>query len=90
MLCHAFPPLFFMKMFVCARTNPSAAGSNALRYAAPAFESWQAELALPKSYDRKATAARRRATRISLGVRIEMQPIESDRIRRHCKERHTN
>jgi hypothetical protein len=32
-------------MFVCARTDPSAAGSNAHRYAAPAFESWQAELA---------------------------------------------
>src|SRR5450432_1812560 len=35
---------FFKKMFVCARTNPSAAGSNVHRYAAPAFESWQAEL----------------------------------------------
>jgi hypothetical protein len=45
MLCHAFPPSFFKKMFVCARTNPSAAGSNAHRHAAPAFESWQAELA---------------------------------------------
>src|SRR5450631_417153 len=36
---------FFKKMFVCARTDPSAARSNAHRYAAPAFESWQAELA---------------------------------------------
>jgi hypothetical protein len=56
---------FFVKMFVCARTNPSAAGSNALRYAAPAFESWQAKLARGNSYDRKATAAGRSAKRIS-------------------------
>jgi hypothetical protein len=38
--------IVFMKMFVCALTNPSAAGSSGHRYAAPAFESWQAELAL--------------------------------------------
>jgi hypothetical protein len=64
MLCHAFPPLFFKKMFIVARTDPSAAGSNAHQYAAPAFESWQAELALPNSYDRNATAACRSAKRI--------------------------
>jgi hypothetical protein len=79
-----------MKLFVVARTNPSAAGSNAHRYAAPAFESWQAELALPKSYDRKATAACRSAKRISLGVPLEMQSMESGRIRCDCEERHTN
>jgi hypothetical protein len=81
---------FFKKMFVCARTDPSAAGPNVLRYAAPAFESWQAELALPNSYDRKATAAGRSAKPISLGVQIEMQSMESGRIRCDCPERHTN
>src|SRR5450631_4244592 len=59
---------FFKKMFVCARTNPSAAGSNVHRYAAPAFESWQAELVSRKVCDRQATGACRSAKRISLGV----------------------
>jgi hypothetical protein len=90
MLCHAFPPLFFMKMFVCARTNPSAAGSNGPRYAAPAFESWQAELASWKACDRTATAAYRNAKRTSLGAQLEMQSMESGRIRCDCEERHTN
>jgi hypothetical protein len=81
---------FFKKMFVCARTDPSAAGSNAHRYAAPAFESWQAELELPNSYDRKATGAGRSAKRSSLGVQLEMQSMESGRIRCDFEERHTN
>jgi hypothetical protein len=81
---------FFKKMFVCARTNPSAAGSNAHRYAAPAFESWQADLVLPNSYDRKATAACRSAKRISLGVQLEMRSMESSRIRCDFEEPHTN
>jgi hypothetical protein len=81
---------FFMKIFVVARTDPSAAGSNAHRHAAPAFESWQADLALPNSYDRKATAAGCSAKRISLGVQIEIQSMESGRIRCDCSERHTN
>jgi hypothetical protein len=57
--------IVFVELFVRARTNPSAAGSNGHRYAAPAFESRQAELALPKSYDRTATAACRSVKRMS-------------------------
>jgi hypothetical protein len=77
-------------MFVVARTNPSAAGSNGHRYAAPAFESWQAELAHRNACDSKATAAYRSAKRISLGVRLGMRSMESGRIRRPREARHTN
>jgi hypothetical protein len=79
-----------MKMFVCARTDPSAAGSNGHRYAAPAFESWQAELAHRNACDSKATAAYRSAKRISLGVQFDMQSTESGRIRHPCEARHAN
>jgi hypothetical protein len=47
---------------------------NEHRYAAPAFESWQAELARWKSCDGKATAASRNAKRIRLWASLEMQP----------------
>src|SRR6266851_1396630 len=75
-LCHEFPPLFFMKMFVCARTNPSAAGSNGPRYAAPAFESWQAELAR----ENRMTERRRRPIAARSGsVKVPIQFSNSQR-----------